>query len=136
MTGTVHRTRNGICSLIAPCPNLFLRCRADRREASAPETNRKNSSGSGTRRGSAWSAQRRSRPIHATTEPADPPMPGKRFPRNEAVRRFSRTGGMLSDRHGANLLKISVNLYKEYTPLKSRELEELPRFGVMSWQPS
>ena len=26
--------------------------------------------------------------------------------------------------------------YKEYTPLKSRELEELPRFGVMSWQPS
>ena len=31
---------------------------------------------------------------------------------------------------------FSVNLYKEYTPLKSRELEELPRFGVMSWQPS
>jgi len=40
------------------------------------------------------------------------------------------------------MLKISlyqnffINLYKEYTPLKSRELEELPRFGVMSWQPS
>ena len=28
-----------------------------------------------------------------------------------------------------------VNLYKEYTYLKSRELEELPRFRVMSWQP-
>ena len=35
------------------------------------------------------------------------------------------------------LLQIfSVNLYKEYTSLKSRELEELPRFEVMSWQPS
>ena len=31
---------------------------------------------------------------------------------------------------------ISLNLYKEYTSLKSRELEELPRFRVMSWQPS
>ena len=30
---------------------------------------------------------------------------------------------------------FSVNLYKEYTSLKLRELEELPRFGVMSWQP-
>ena len=29
-----------------------------------------------------------------------------------------------------------VNLYKEYTSLKSRELEELLRFQVMSWQPS
>ena len=28
-----------------------------------------------------------------------------------------------------------VNLYKEYTSLKSRELEELPRFVVMIWQP-
>jgi len=28
---------------------------------------------------------------------------------------------------------IFVNLYKEYTSLKSRELEELPRFRVMSW---
>ena len=28
-----------------------------------------------------------------------------------------------------------VNLYKEYTSLKSRELEELLRFRVMSWQP-
>lgn len=28
-----------------------------------------------------------------------------------------------------------VNLYKEYTSLESRELEELPRFGVMTWQP-
>ena len=32
--------------------------------------------------------------------------------------------------------KFSINLYKEYTSLKLRELEELPRFGVMSWQPS
>ena len=31
---------------------------------------------------------------------------------------------------------IIVNLYNEYTSLKSRELEELPRFRVMSWQPS
>lgn len=31
--------------------------------------------------------------------------------------------------------KIFVNLYKEYTSLKSRELEELPRFVVMIWQP-
>ena len=30
---------------------------------------------------------------------------------------------------------LSVNLYKKYTSLKSRELEELPRFQVMSWQP-
>lgn len=30
---------------------------------------------------------------------------------------------------------FSVNLYKEYTSLESRELEELPRFGVMTWQP-
>lgn len=28
-----------------------------------------------------------------------------------------------------------LNLYKEYTSLKSRELEELPHIGVMSWQP-
>lgn len=28
-----------------------------------------------------------------------------------------------------------VNLYKEYTSLESRELEELPRFVVMIWQP-
>ncbi len=28
-----------------------------------------------------------------------------------------------------------VILQKGYTPLKSRELEELPRFLVMSWQP-
>ena len=34
------------------------------------------------------------------------------------------------------ILKIVfVNLYKEYTYLKSRELEELPCFRVMSWQP-
>lgn len=31
------------------------------------------------------------------------------------------------------ILHFSVNLYKEYTSLKSRELEELPRFRVMSW---
>ena len=29
----------------------------------------------------------------------------------------------------------SVILQKEYTSLKLRELEGLPRFGVMSWQP-
>ena len=33
------------------------------------------------------------------------------------------------------ILTFSLNLYREYTSLKSRELEELPRFGVMSWQP-
>lgn len=32
-------------------------------------------------------------------------------------------------------LSFSVNLYKEYTFLKSRELEEISRFRVMSWQP-
>lgn len=32
--------------------------------------------------------------------------------------------------------RFCVNLYKEYTSLKSRELEELLRFQVMSWQPS
>ena len=32
--------------------------------------------------------------------------------------------------------KIYVNLYKEYTSLKSSELEELPHFRVMTWQPS
>lgn len=29
--------------------------------------------------------------------------------------------------------KYLLNLYKKYTYLKSKELEELPRFGVMSW---
>lgn len=28
---------------------------------------------------------------------------------------------------------IQLNLYKKYTYLKSKELEGLPRFGVMSW---
>ena len=32
-------------------------------------------------------------------------------------------------------LYFYVNLYKEYTSLESRELEELARFGVMTWQP-
>ena len=32
--------------------------------------------------------------------------------------------------------RFFVNLYKEYTSLKLRELEELPCFRVMSWQPS
>ena len=31
---------------------------------------------------------------------------------------------------------FTINLYKEYTSLKSRELEELFRFRVMGWQPS
>lgn len=30
---------------------------------------------------------------------------------------------------------FSLILYKEHTTLKSRELEELPRFWVTSWQP-
>lgn len=34
------------------------------------------------------------------------------------------------------LQRFSVNLYKEYTSLESRELEELLCFWVMSWQPS
>ena len=34
------------------------------------------------------------------------------------------------------LIIFIVNLYKEYTSLKSRELEELFRFRVMGWQPS
>lgn len=33
------------------------------------------------------------------------------------------------------ITNIILNLYKEYTSLKSRELEELPRFVVMIWQP-
>lgn len=32
--------------------------------------------------------------------------------------------------------KFSVNLYKEYSYLKLSDLEELPCFGVMIWQPS
>ncbi len=31
--------------------------------------------------------------------------------------------------------EFSVNLYKEYSYLKLRDLEELPCFGVMIWQP-
>lgn len=31
---------------------------------------------------------------------------------------------------------FSVNLYKEYSYLKLRDLEEFPCFGVMIWQPS
>ena len=46
---------------------------------------------------------------------------------------------LLSIDSGVNLVNskqaIYVNLYKEYTSLKSRELEELPRFVVMIWQP-
>lgn len=34
-----------------------------------------------------------------------------------------------------DLQKIYINLFYEYTSLKSRELEELPRFVVMIWQP-
>ena len=30
-------------------------------------------------------------------------------------------------------LVITILLYKKYTYLKSKELEELTRFGVMSW---
>lgn len=30
--------------------------------------------------------------------------------------------------------RFSVNLYKEYSYLKLRDLEELPCFGVMIWQ--
>ena len=33
----------------------------------------------------------------------------------------------------AEIKNYSANLYKEYTSLKSKELEELPRFRVMSW---
>ena len=33
------------------------------------------------------------------------------------------------------VIGFCVNLYKKYTSLKSRELEELSRFRVMSWQP-
>lgn len=36
---------------------------------------------------------------------------------------------------GVTVKIVFVNLYKEYTSLKSRELEELPRFVVMIWQP-
>lgn len=45
---------------------------------------------------------------------------------------------MKEELHWIKILKeknIPVNLYKEYTSLKSRELEELPHIGVMSWQP-
>lgn len=43
--------------------------------------------------------------------------------------------GLKKGRQASPDKKIVVNLYKEYTSLKSRELEELPRFQVMSWQP-
>ena len=52
---------------------------------------------------------------------------------------LSYTSAFLSLWMDADVDKIekifSKNLYKEYTSLKSRELEELPRFRVMSWQP-
>ncbi len=31
---------------------------------------------------------------------------------------------------------IFINLYKEYSYLKSNELEEFPCFWVIAWQPS
>ena len=37
--------------------------------------------------------------------------------------------------NGFPLQAFFVILYKKYTSLKSRELEELSRFRVMSWQP-
>lgn len=126
MTGTVHRTRNGICSLIAPCPNLFLRFRADRREASA----RKRTEGKA--------------PVPEYAEGRYDPRNGKpairstrhKVPsRNEAVRRFSRTGGMLSDRHGANLLKIYIILEDFYNLLRHRRFGRKTKNEVMTWQP-
>ena len=43
---------------------------------------------------------------------------------------------MVFERDEPTMSKIFVNLSKEYTSLKSRELEKLLRFQVMSWQPS
>ena len=43
----------------------------------------------------------------------------------------SRKGSILSNLKS----RFLVNLYKKYTYLKLKDLEELPRFRVMSWQP-
>ena len=48
---------------------------------------------------------------------------------------FSLAVSMTIGKDDEGLQDYSVILQKEYTSLKLRELEGLPRFGVMSWQP-
>ena len=62
----------------------------------------------------------------------------RQFPDEDACRKYlekRRWGNAPVCPHCGNSQKISLNLYKEYTLLKSRELEELPHFRVTSWQP-
>ena len=60
-------------------------------------------------------------------QPCSPPLSA--VPPESLLRAAQITGAR------GQIRKFWVNLYKEYTYLKSRELEELPRFGVMTWQP-
>ena len=59
-----------------------------------------------------------------------PPLPGK----SDFFGARDNSCAVLAPCTGMFFRLFSVNLYKEYTLLKSRELEELPRFRVMSWQ--
>ena len=54
---------------------------------------------------------------------------------SDAVLVFSYVGMVTQKVAVSGRHVVNVNLYKEYTSLKSRELEELPRFVVMIWQP-
>ena len=54
---------------------------------------------------------------------------------SDAVLVFSYVGMVTQKVAVSGRHVVIVNLYKEYTSLKSRELEELPRFVVMIWQP-
>ena len=53
---------------------------------------------------------------------------------HECDTKISHVGGKCKKKR-KSVSDFFVNLYKEYSSLKSRALEELPHFGVMSWQP-
>ena len=59
----------------------------------------------------------------------------KSSPNWSAAKRAMTSLANGTDNKPASMQSFSVNLYKEYTFLKSRELEEISRFRVMSWQP-
>ena len=54
------------------------------------------------------------------------------------IRLFRRANACASAGFRANdggLFAAVKFIFRKYTSLESRELEELPRFGVMTWQP-
>ena len=73
-----------------------------------------------------------------TQQPLEPAATIPQMPTcgEKAIRHIKDRQSQIFEISHPFITTFSVNLYKEYTSLKSRELEELPRFEVMSWQPS